>query len=44
VTDTIHWEKALSLFSELESPPKIIGYETKTISIETFAREEPKLK
>jgi len=36
VTDTIHWEKALSLFNAMESPPKIIGFETKTVSIIYF--------
>lgn len=29
----IHWEKALSLFSKKANPPKIIGYETKTIAV-----------
>ena len=29
----IHWEKALSIFSSKANPPKIIGYETKTIAV-----------
>ena len=32
-SNTIHWEKALSLFTQQAIPPKIIGYETKTIAV-----------
>ena len=31
--DTIHWEKAFSLFSKKTQLPKIIAYETKTIAV-----------
>jgi cell division protein FtsL len=31
--NVVHWEKALSIFTKKVNPPKIIGYETKTIAI-----------
>ena len=32
-SNTIHWEKALSIFVKRENPPFFLGYETRTISI-----------
>jgi len=31
--NTVYWEEALSKFNQYQSPPAIIGYETKTIGI-----------
>jgi len=32
-SDTVYWEEALSKFNKNQSPPTIIGYETKTVAI-----------